>query len=267
MKIYIMVEFEGGAALVGEPGQTLDASRQAEFARRIMTAEVNAAIEGALAGGATEILVNDWHATGLNLIYDELHPEARVVMGRPRPRRLLGLDDSYKGLFLLGYHAHVGTEGAVMAHTFCPYRVQGIWLNGRQIGEIGIDAALAGLCGVPTVLVTGCDKACTEAENWLGDVVTVTTKIGYGENLAISIHPAKAREQIREAATRAVREVDRFSPLRIPGPYELVAEFHSTVDAERAVTNYHVERISQRKVRLFAEDLAALSGFILWTGG
>ncbi|MGI6208260.1 MAG: M55 family metallopeptidase, partial [Anaerolineae bacterium] len=104
MKIYISSDFEGATAVVGTAGKTLTESPQLDFARRMVTAEINAAVEGALAGGATEVIVNDCHGGGLNLIYDELHPEARIILGSPRPRRFLGLEGS-AALFLIAYHS------------------------------------------------------------------------------------------------------------------------------------------------------------------
>lgn len=258
MRIYVLADFEGACGVVGEAGKTLTDSHQFDFARRMVTAEINAAVEGALAAGATDIIINDAHGSGLNLIYDELHPEARILLGSPRPRRMLGLDRDTDGVFLIAYHAMAGTVRGILSHSYSSIGIQNMWLNEVPIGEIGLDAALAGSLGVPVLLVTS-DKAGTEeAKAILGEAVrTVAVKEGISRNAAISLHPAKAQALIRQAAEEAVRHAGEMSPLVFEPPYRLRREFKLESYADelmrRAVPT--VTRLDSRTVVAVSENL------------
>jgi len=262
VRIYIMADFEGACAVVGTAGEPLGASsHQYEFARRMVTAEINAAIEGALAGGATDIIVNDSHGGGLNLIYDELHPEARLVIGSPAPRRMLGLERGFAGLFLIAYHAMAGTENGVLAHSFSSTGIQNMWLNGLRVGEIGVDAAMAGSLGVPVLLVTSDAAGVAEARAVLGDQVrTVAVKQGLGRNHALSLHPLKAQALIREAAEDAVRHATEARPLAVQPPYRLRTEYklESSVDQVLGRGALNVSRLDSRTVEVVADDIFQL---------
>ena len=145
MKIYISADMEGTSGVV-HSDQTDPAHPEYQPARRLMLAEVNAAIEGALAGGATEILVNDSHWDMRNLAIDQLHPAATLLSGTPKPYSMMtGIDASFDLVFFTGYHARAGSALANVDHTYNDFKtVQGVWLNGVKIGEYGLNAALAG---------------------------------------------------------------------------------------------------------------------------
>ena len=261
MKIYILTDFEGAAAVVGQAGMTLTASKQYTFAQRMVTAEINAAVEGALAGGATDIIVNDCHGGGLNLLYDQLHLEARILLGSPRPRRMLGLDESTAGVFLIAYHAMAGSDGGVLSHSYSSTGIQDMWLNDVAVGEIGLDAALAGTLGVPVLLVTSDVAGTEEAKAILGgDLRTVAVKEGLGRNSAISLHPTKAQALIREAAEDAVRHAADRSPLVFDPPYRVRREYklESYVDGIVRRRASNVTRIDNRTVETASDDLFAL---------
>ena len=257
MKIYIATDLEGVCCVVGEPQKTLTESKQYEFAREQLTKEVNAATEGALAGGAAEVLVTDGHGGGINLVYDKLHPEVRVLLGTPRTRRFLGLDDSFTGVFLVGYHPMSGTEAGILAHSYSSVSVQNMWLNGEPVGEIGFDSAVAGVLGVPVVFVSSCRKGVEEARAILGDVETVAVKDGLGRNAAVSLSPQKALTLIREKAERAVRRIGDFKPLdRFKPPFELKTEYKFASIADSAVrADPSLERVDGRTVVRRSENL------------
>ena len=244
MKVYILTDLEGVSCVVSEV-QTIPSVAKAmglfwgrkEFdtARRLLTGEVNAAVEGALRGGATEILVNDGHGGVVgpsNLILEELHEEAQYVIGSPRESPLAGLDESVDAVFMIGYHAMSDTPGGVLEHTMSSRTIACVRLNGRRIGEVGIEAAIAGAMGIPVALVTGDDKTCEEARRLLGDVETVEVKKGLGRYSAICLAPKKARKLIAEAAERALRRLDEFKPLTFKPPITLEIEFQRRVHAE-----------------------------------
>lgn len=256
IKIYISVDFEGGACIVGEPEMTLTASKQYEFARKVMTGEANAAGAGAFDAGASEVLVSDCHGSGLNLIYDELDPRVKVLLGVPRPRQLLGMDETYSGIFLIGFHPMAGVEAGVLSHSYSSKSIQNMWLNGRLIGEIGMVSAIAGSMGVPTLLVTSCEEGVREAKEFLGDIETVATKKGFSRNCALSLVPSEACERIRAAAKKAVDSRSRIKPFVVDPPYELKKEFKFESSADRV--RPPDEKVGPRTVVRRADDLLHL---------
>ena len=156
MKIFISADIEGVAGVVvprhGEPGNA-----EYEQARRLMTEEVNAAIEGAFAGGAVEVLVNDSHGPMINILPDLLHPRAELIRGNIKPGAMFaGLDDSYSGVMCLGYHA-AAAEYGVLAHTTSSSAFTAIRLNGMAASEAMFYGAYAGAMGVPVILLSGDD--------------------------------------------------------------------------------------------------------------
>jgi len=145
MKIYISCDMEGIGGVV-HPEQTDPTQPEYQPARKLMLGEVNAAIEGALAAGATEIVVNDAHWNMRNLPIEDLNPAAIYLSGAPKPYSMMtGVDKTFDAAFFIGYHARAGSALANVDHTYNDFKtVQGVWLNGVEIGEYGLNAALAG---------------------------------------------------------------------------------------------------------------------------
>jgi D-amino peptidase len=255
-KIYISVDFEGVACVVDSRHAHSSEDPLHKAAQRLVTGEANAAIEGALAGGATEILLNDAHGGGLSMLHEQIHPEARILLGGTRPRRFPGLDGSFAGVMLVGYHPMAGTTKGVLSHTFSSASIQRMWLNNREIGEMAFDGACAGELGVPVVLVTSCAAGCREAVDFFGDVETVATKEGISRDAAISLSPAKSRERIRAAAQRACERIGDFEPFRVGPPVTKKVEYklEQTVDA---ITRKRggVERLGPRTVQFTADSV------------
>jgi D-amino peptidase len=228
---------EGVAGVVHEdqtnPIDPRCASEYARF-RRLMTGEANAAIQGAADAGATRILVNDSHWTMRNLLTEELHEAAELVSGSPKARSMMeGIDGGYDAALCIGYHARAGTRAAILDHTYTD-RLIDVRLNGRSVGELGLNAALAGEFDVPVVLVSGDSALATEAHDLLGDeVATVIVKEAVGRHAARSLAPAVACRRIREAATKALKRKGA-KPFTVEAPITLEADFSRTVEADMA---------------------------------
>src|SRR3989442_4878240 len=182
MRVYAAVDMEGIAGVVNDaqPDTTTQAL-DAEYARfrRLMTAEATAAVEGALAAGATRVLVNDSHWFMRNLLAEELHQTAELVSGDPKPRSMMqGIDQEggFDAALFIGYHARAGTRNAILDHTYAD-RIHDVRLNKKPVGELGLNAALAGVHGVAIALVSGDSAVAAEAKDLLGDgVATVIVK-------------------------------------------------------------------------------------------
>ncbi len=189
-----------------------------EEGRKFLTADVNACVEGCFAGGADAVVVKDGHSgRGDNFVWEELDPRAEYVMGATGRRRLPGVEEC-DGLILLGFHAMAGTPEAVLEHTMSSASWQNFRLNGRKTGEIGIDAAIGGENGVPTIMVSGDDKACAEAEEFLPGVLTAVVKYGLEVEGARLLSASEAHELISECAAEAVREAESIEPYVVEPP-------------------------------------------------
>ncbi|MCY0869448.1 MAG: M55 family metallopeptidase [Firmicutes bacterium] len=262
MKIYVSADMEGIGGVVFRE-QLVAGEVLYEEARRLLTAEVNAVVQCLLEQGVEEVVVKDAHRTGLNFCLEELHPGARYAIGGFAMRdRFAGLDESFSGAFLIGYHAMGGTRAAIRDHTMTALTWQSLELGGRAIGEIGLDALLFGLYGVPVVLVAGDDKACAEARSELGqDVVTYETKRAYARHAGLIQAPATVRKGYGDAVAAALASCGRRPPMRVPGPYELRIRFMSTELADaRRFDGIRDERIDGLTAVYRDEDLVALLG-------
>src|SRR6266704_3052412 len=240
MRVYISVDMEGIAGVVHE-SQTdpTDPACAAEYARfrRLMTAEANAAVEGAVAAGATRVVVNDSHWFMRNLLAEELHQAAELVAGDPKPRSMVqGIDEQEPGGFdaalFIGYHARAGTRHAILDHTYAD-RIYEVRLNGKPVGELGINAAFAGVHGVPVALVRGDSALAAEAKDLLGDdVATVVVKQAVSRHAAQSVAPAVACRMIREGVTAALKR--KHTPFVLAVPVTVEVDFAQTIHADMA---------------------------------
>jgi len=232
MKVLISADMEGTAGIV-DRSHTAIPDRAAitglqhnaseyEWARRLMTEEVNAAVAGALEGGATDVWVTDAHGTMRNLLPLALHREARYVSGSPKMLCMLeGLDRSVGAVMFTGYHGSAGTPASVLAHTYIGI-IQDVRLNGTSMGEYGINAALAGHFKVPVVMVSGDNTVVAQTRGLLGpDLVGVEVKRAVGTFAAVHLHPEKAREAIRAGAAEGLRRLPRLRPYALPSPVRL----------------------------------------------
>lgn len=254
MKVFISADMEGISG-VAYRGLLSDESREYERARKLMTGDVNAAIEGAIEAGAEEILVNDSHAEMQNLIPEELHEKALLIRGSPKPLSMMeGIDESFDGVFFIGYHSRRGTRLGFTEHSFSSSIVSDIRINGQSFGEIGVNSALAGSFGVPVVLVSG-DKAATEeALSLLKVVEVVAVKEAVSRTAAKGLHPSIAARLIRESAAKALKDIGKFTPFVVQTPVKVEIEFLNAGMADAAETAPGVERVDGRRTLFAAQD-------------
>lgn len=221
---------------------------------------------GALDGGAKEVVVNDLHGArgGFNLVPEELHEGAVYVTGGPRTCRLAGLDSSFDLAFMVGYHAMAGTQSAVLDHTMSTRVVVNAYINGRRVGEIGIDALMLGYFGVPVALITGCEMAVEEARLLLGRIEGVVVKKGLSRNFAMCLPPARSRRLIRDAARRAVEDAKSFKPFRVEPPVNVKVEYSHPNYADAQSRTPGVERLDPRTVLVQGDDLLDVMRRLGW---
>lgn len=225
-------------------------SAEYERARLRMTREANAAAMGAFDAGATGVVIADSHNGMRNLIAEELDPRVRYVSGSDRDLSMVqGVDEpGVRGLMFVGYHARAGTPNGPLAHTWDGL-VRNVRINGRDTGEYGLNALLAGHFGVPVIFASGDDVAMREIADELGEqVVTVAVKQGLSTFSAIHLHPLEAQNRIRQSAGEAVRSVDRAKPYTTRYPADCELSFDHQARTDQCARVPGVKRIDSHTV-------------------
>lgn len=264
-KVYISVDMEGVSGTVNEADVGVEADPDNQMFRSIMTAEVNAAVEAALQAGATEIVVEEHHgARGFrNILLDQLHPNAQLIRGWPRPRGgITGLDSSFKAAIFLGYHAREGTPRAVMSHTFLSGEVADFRINDRSVGEGEFNAIVAGALGVPVVLVSGDDVVVVQMREFLGDVEGTVVKKALSRTSALVMAPVASNSLIKSQTARALHRFAQFRPVKIALPYRAEFTFKPKADERiQRIAKDHPE-FSQTTPRSLAKTCQTLDELI-----
>ena len=255
MKVYISVDMEGiaGAVVSAQMG----GSAEYERFRRIMTGEANAAVEGALAGGATSVVVNDSHGPMTNILIEDLHPDAELISGINKPLlQLAGIDEGFDALFYVGYHQREGGADGVMNHTILGRVIYEVRVNGDPVDEAALNAGVAGVYRVPVALVTGDDQVCADATRRFPGVVTAPIKRAIDRYAARSLSVEKARDLIRQRAQEALEaaRAGRVQPYTVATPVTIEVDFKNTASAHMTSMIPGVERIGPRTIRIASED-------------
>ncbi|WP_329005950.1 M55 family metallopeptidase [Kribbella sp. NBC_00709] len=252
MKVYVSADMEGITGLV-DAEDVQPPGRDYERSRVLMTEDVNAAVRGAYAAGATAVLVNDAHGPMRNLLPDLLDPRVRLIKGRPKPMGMIeGLSPEYDAVLCIGFHARAGVLG-VLSHSFMGHEIEDIWLDDRLTGEIGLLHAAAAAYGVPVALLTGDDTACEETKSWDPTVTTVPVKFAKDRFAAQLVPVAEAREAIETTTTEALTNLP--APAAAPGPHRLTVRWQSASVALHLTAIPGVERQDDRTVTVEGDML------------
>jgi D-amino peptidase len=255
MKIFVSVDMEGITGIV-HSDQIMPDGREFERGRRLMSSDVNAAIDGAVRAGATEILVNDSHAIMRNILLEELKQPARLITGAPSAKdmcQLQGLDESFDAAFFIGYHARADTFGAILSHTIASSAVAELRINGRPYGETGLNASVAGHFGVPVTLVSGDSLLAQEVKEYLpAEVEVVTVKTSIGRTVADCLSPDVTYDLIANAAEHALKK-PLSGLVQIPGPISIEVDFQTSVMTDRVTYFLDLKRLSGRTVLIEAK--------------
>jgi D-amino peptidase len=256
--VFIVTDLEGTAGVVSFADQSASDGRYYDAAKKLATAELNAAIDGLQDTGVEEVLVWDGHGAG-GITFEDLHPAAKLLHGRPMPpwSRLQHVIERYEAVAMIGQHALAGTATGNQNHTQNSRTVDYYKLNGRPIGETAQIALYFGALGLPLFFLSGDADACREAEALVPGMVTVAVKEGVGRGAAISLSADEARRRIRVGMRQAVEQqrAEPIPPLVWPGPYVLEKRFFHTDVADAAAAQPGFERVDSQTVRLRGDDV------------
>lgn len=252
MRVLISADMEGATGVTWaedvRPG-----SEQWQRFRKMFTGDVNAAVAGLFDGGATDVLVNEAHASQRNLLLEELDARARMLTGRHKPLSMMqGIDAGMDGVVFLGYHAGAGVDG-VLSHTYLPNSITGVWLDGVHASEGRLNAGLAAEYGVPVLLVTGDDLTCVDAADYAPGAEIVAVKECVSRYAAICLPPRRTSAEIASAAKASMARAGRFQP-RASG-HRIEIEFDATHLAHAAAVVPTVAPVDVRRVGFDAPDM------------
>ena len=256
--VYLSVDIEGITGVV-HADMMMPGEREYDRGRRLMTADANAAIEGLVQAGADYILVCDGHGPMRNLLFEELHPAAHLLTGTGNAKEHCQIEAAdgrkFDAAVFVGYHAMARTYRAIHPHTIAGAVVSELRLNGRPHGETGINAAILGSLGIPTIMVTGDTTTVAEARDFLGEgIETVAVKEAVGRNAAICRPPTATRPEITAAAARALGQLGKVAPYAPERPFAIEVDFLTMPQCDRAARATGVERLAPLTIRVGGDD-------------
>ncbi len=254
LKVFISVDMEGISGIV-HGSQTGRDQAEYQKGRALMVADVNAAIEGVLALGEAEIVVSDGHGGMKNIQPEDLNESAVLVRGRPKPlSQVAGVDGGFDAALFIGYHSMKGTKHGILSHTFSGRHIDSLTVNGMEIGETAMNAAIAGYHGVPLVFVSGDLAVTKEAKALNPNIVTVAVKEAVARTAAKCIHPNKARELIKRGVTEALEKRGAIDPFTFQPPIEMIVKYANSLMADGVELMPSAERVDGRTIRFALDD-------------
>jgi D-amino peptidase len=252
-RVFISIDMEGISSIVSWPEVDRNNSEYAHT-RKIMASDLNAAIEGALEAGAKEIVVSDAHGGMRNLRPEEVHEAAQLIRGSPKPNSMMeGIKEGFDAAMYVGYHSMKGTENGICAHTISGSVVQAIWINGRMTGEFGMNSALAGHYGVPSVFLAGDYAATVEAEAFVPGITTASVKWAMGRYSAKCLHPNVAAKLIKKMAKKALTK-GYPAPRVVDSPVEVKVKLATSTQADVSSLIPSLERVDGTTMKGVYDD-------------
>jgi D-amino peptidase len=224
VKVFMVTDMEGVSGIFDSDLQCLPyQSKRWDESHKLETGEVNAAVDGLLAGGATDVIVWDGHDGGQTLSVLDINPRCRLLQGRPIPPTM-GLDSSYNAIVFVGQHAMAGNDKGVLSHSYSSLGIQNIWVNGKLEGEFGTVAMIAGSYGIPVAMLSGDAAACGEVRDLTPQAECAEVKEGLTRTSGYMLPHPTACALIRAKAQRAMERLAEMKPLKMEGPVTVKVE-------------------------------------------
>ncbi|MGI5839616.1 MAG: M55 family metallopeptidase [bacterium] len=253
MKIFISADIEGIWGVVSR-GHTSPDGKDYSRARKLMTQEVNWAVEETFKAGAERVIVNDSHGTMDNILIEELNPKAELISGAPKPLSMMeGIDETFDGALLIGYHPRAGTQTGIFDHTYAGRVIAGVRVNGKPMGECGLNAGVAGCYGVPVIFAAGDNRLTAQVKEEIGDIETVTVKETVTRYAARNLAQEVVRARYSEALARALNNTAKYPPVRYEGTVTIEIEFIQAIMADVCMNVPGVVRKGPKTVAVSSE--------------
>jgi D-amino peptidase len=253
-RVFISADMEGVTGVVADKQTGAEGPDYSTFRVQLIE-EVNAAIAGAFDAGATQVVVVDSHGGGTNLQPDKLDSRAELITGAPKPAGMMqGLNETYSAVIFIGYHARGSTANGILSHTYslAPLVVR---LNEQEVGEYGLNAALAGYFGVPVVFISGDRATAEQARGFIPGVATLIVKEAVSRTAARTRTFQDVREEIRSGVKSALARRHQIRPVQLSSPVKLEMELSTTAAADSAMLVPGMQRVADRVVRYVAPDM------------
>lgn len=253
VKIFISVDMEGIGG-IGTEKMTQSSGKDYDTGRKLMTNEVNAVVKAIFDSGPATIVVNDSHGDMQNLLHTQLDPRVEYIQSNIKPLGMVqNLDATFDGIIFIGYHAMAGSENGFLAHTGAGV-VKGLWLNGTEVGEGGLNAYFAGAMDVPVILASG-DKTFTEEITKLVPTRIVITKEAIGLSAAKLIHPDMVLKSLQTQTIAALKDIKNAKPLSVNKPIEFKMKVDNPTRADVAMGIPGMKRIDGYTISYSAKDM------------
>ena len=263
LKVFISVDMEGITGVVVSEECSRDGKDYGLF-RKLMTLEANAAVEGALAAGATEIWVRDSHGSARNILPDLLHEKAKLLRGWSGGFKMMmeGIDESFDAVIFIGYHAKAGTPDAIIEHTMSG-SVMDSSVNGVSLPEAGWNALIAGFYDVPVVFAAGDTALCSQLQKMFDKIETVSVKTAIGAS-AVNLHPKAAWMKIRKGVEKSLRERALYKPYKLSSPYSLVLTLKHEVMVYNGAFYPGAERTGEWELTYKSDSILDIVKAFIW---
>lgn len=253
VKIFISVDMEGIGG-IGTSAMVSSSGKDYATGRKLMTDEVNAVVNAIFQTGPATVLVNDSHGDMQNLLHTELDPRVEYIQSNIKPLGMVqGLDSSFDGVIFIGYHAMAGSENGFLAHTGSSV-VKGLWINGTEVGEGGLNTFFAGSIGVPVILASG-DKTFSEEIKKLTATRTVITKEAIGASAAKLLHPDVVKKELQTQTIAAIKDLKNAKVLTIKNPIEFVLKVDTPTRADVAMGIPGMKRVDGYTISYQAKNM------------
>lgn len=258
-KILISVDMEGLAGVVTD-AQLGPSGFEYQRFREFMTNEALAAIKGARAAGAGEIIVSDSHGNGQNLLIEKFPDDIRIIRSWPRRFQMMGgIDESFDGVILIGYHSSTSNKQGVRAHTFSSAKLTDVKINGQSVSEGMWAAIITGHFDVPVIMVTGDNIATKEVKDFVGDVEMSVVKEALSFHSANTLTPNAANKLIEASSKKAVERIKDFKPYKISAPVTLDVSFKHYRPSEALDFLPIFERVDSHTIRYQGKDMVEVA--------
>lgn len=254
MKIYISADIEGIWGVVSR-SHIINTEKDYERGRKLMTDEINIAVGEAFKNGAKEIVLNDSHGSMDNITIEHLHPKVKLISGQPKVLSMMeGIDNTFDGVMFIGYHPRSGSQNGIFDHTYSSRTIAEIKINGKPLGECGLNGRAAGYYGVPVIFLSGDTTVTKQAKEEIGNIETLAVKDSLSRYCAANLSRLELETKYKEKIKTAFNNISKYPIISYDGEIKLEVTFYSPIMADSAMLIPRVKREDDKSVSYISND-------------